>query len=281
MVTLEDILRDDFGVSCPFDENGKLTEEGAIAYEKLINVARDLGLFFNMDVENWIKTLDRVADSEIMYTFRIAFEREGVFDQIEFCAPNKKEAEELFDEWCRNDEGVEPYPIISVFAVYNEEDKREYKDSYGTPYQYEKATNPTDEKVSYDRACELIKESPFDIHDFDNESDPCKISFCAWSPAGEDLWFEVEYNGTEKDLIQKLHDLYINFDVNEHAEMYINMRGKNGVPNDIKVLYEDAEDIKNMFGSLYKASIKVSQGKNLSSAEQEKCVPLGAQLSLN
>ena len=231
MVTLEDILRDDFGVSCPFDENGKLTEEGAIAYEKLINVARDLGLFFNMDVENWIKTLDRVADSEIMYTFRIAFEREGVFDQIEFCAPNKKEAEELFDEWCRNDEGVEPYPIISVFAVYNE--------------------------------------------------DPCKISFCAWSPAGEDLWFEVEYNGTEKDLIQKLHDLYINFDVNEHAEMYINMRGKNGVPNDIKVLYEDAEDIKNMFGSLYKASIKVSQGKNLSSAEQEKCVPLGAQLSLN
>ena len=55
----------------------------------------------------------------------------------------------------------------------------------------------------------------------------------------EDIWF----NGTNIDFIVKFGDRAYNFDPDEHAEPYIEMRGRNGVPNSVRALIRDAEEI--------------------------------------
>ena len=70
-----------------------------------------------------------------------------------------------------------------------------------------------------------------------------------YSPLGEDFGFGVSYDDPINDIIR----YYNNYDAEEHAEMFIEFRGKNGVPNSIKALLEDAEDIAKMLEELVKA----------------------------
>lgn len=66
------------------------------------------------------------------------------------------------------------------------------------------------------------------------------------SPEGEDVIISLTYNGTEEGFIQAFNDYANDFDAEEHAEMWIKSRGKNGVPNRIKDLLKDADWIKNI-----------------------------------
>ena len=52
------------------------------------------------------------------------------------------------------------------------------------------------------------------------------------------------YDGTEEDFIRQFRSYAHDFDTDEHAEMWVNSRGNNGVPNSIRDLLEDAEWIK-------------------------------------
>ena len=61
------------------------------------------------------------------------------------------------------------------------------------------------------------------------------------TPAGEDWWETIWFDGTNEDFINNIKRRYNTFDVDEEAEMWVNMRGTNGVPNSIKILLEDAE----------------------------------------
>lgn len=65
------------------------------------------------------------------------------------------------------------------------------------------------------------------------------------SPEGEDVIVSLIFDGTEKDFIRQFKEYAKNFDVEGHAEMWINCRGKNGVPSSIEVLLNDAKWIKN------------------------------------
>ena len=56
---------------------------------------------------------------------------------------------------------------------------------------------------------------------------------------GEDWWMTVWYDGSDEDFIQKFETMVDNFDPDEEAEIYIEMRGKNGVPNSIRDILED------------------------------------------
>jgi hypothetical protein len=56
---------------------------------------------------------------------------------------------------------------------------------------------------------------------------------------GEDWWMTLWYDGTDEDFIQKFETMVDNFDPDEEAEVYIEMRGKNGVPNSIRDILED------------------------------------------
>ena len=74
------------------------------------------------------------------------------------------------------------------------------------------------------------------------------------SPLGEDISFEISVDTPASDIYMEYED----FDVNWHVEMLIESRGKNGVPDDIKALYEDAEEIEKMLYELYLETDKVT-----------------------
>ena len=70
------------------------------------------------------------------------------------------------------------------------------------------------------------------------------------SPMGEDLPEEFDVN-TVKELVKEMRSRADNYDADEHAELYIGMRGEHGVPNcSIRDLLDDAEEIVEMYKSL-------------------------------
>lgn len=71
------------------------------------------------------------------------------------------------------------------------------------------------------------------------------IELETYSPEGEDVIVSLIYDGTEEDFVREFIDYVNEFDAEEHAEMWIECRGENGVPESIKDLLEDAEWIKN------------------------------------
>lgn len=64
------------------------------------------------------------------------------------------------------------------------------------------------------------------------------------SNAGEDFVFTVWHDGTVDGFIDGFRQYAVDFDPEEHAEMWILNRGKvSGVPQSIRVLIDDADDI--------------------------------------
>ena len=52
------------------------------------------------------------------------------------------------------------------------------------------------------------------------------------------------YNGTSEDFIRAFREMAMIFDADEHASMWVNLRGEREVPNSIRVLVDDADSIK-------------------------------------
>ena len=77
-------------------------------------------------------------------------------------------------------------------------------------------------------------------------NDGYDVELETYSPEGEDVIISLIYDGTEEDFIKQFESYAEDFDAEEHAETYINMRGKNGVPESIKNLLEDADWQKEM-----------------------------------
>lgn len=75
-------------------------------------------------------------------------------------------------------------------------------------------------------------------------NDGYDVELETYSPEGEDIIIPLTYDGTEESFINEFADYAEGFDAEEHAEMWIESRGKNGVPDSIKELLEDAEWIK-------------------------------------
>ena len=77
-------------------------------------------------------------------------------------------------------------------------------------------------------------------------NDGYDVELETYSPEGEDVIIPLIYDGTEEDFIRQFERYADGFDAEEHAEMWIEGRGKNGVPESIKNLLEDAEWQKEM-----------------------------------
>ena len=65
-----------------------------------------------------------------------------------------------------------------------------------------------------------------------------------YSPEGEDVLETIWYDGTDDGFIEAFRQLADNFDADEHAEMWIDGRGKRGIPDSVRALIDDAENIK-------------------------------------
>lgn len=70
-----------------------------------------------------------------------------------------------------------------------------------------------------------------------------------WSPAGEDIVFDVDA-GSFLDSVKSYYD---DFDIDEHVALWIESRGKRGVPSTVRELLEDAEAIDAMLKELAEA----------------------------
>lgn len=101
------------------------------------------------------------------------------------------------------------------------------------------------------RIMELLEEHDFtvcgEITERYSQKGQYDIELETYSPEGEDVIVSLIYDGTEEGFIAAF-DEYANwFNAEEHAEMWIETRGKNGVPESIKDILEDAEWQKNTF----------------------------------
>lgn len=73
------------------------------------------------------------------------------------------------------------------------------------------------------------------------------VSELEWfSPAGEDVIIVVWFNGTNSGFVDGFTKYAADFDPDEHAEMWVESRGKNGVPSTIRQLIDDADAINAM-----------------------------------
>ena len=101
-----------------------------------------------------------------------------------------------------------------------------------------------------ERIIELLEEHDIslcgEISERTYNNDGYDVELETYSPEGEDVIISLIYDGTEEDFIRQFESYAEGFDAEEHAETYINMRGKNGVPESIKDLLEDAEWQKEM-----------------------------------
>lgn len=72
----------------------------------------------------------------------------------------------------------------------------------------------------------------------------------SWSPAGENLVFCLD---NDEDFVEEIKCLAAEFNTDKHVEMFVGGRGKNGVPETIRELLEDADAIDQMLQNLASA----------------------------
>lgn len=97
-----------------------------------------------------------------------------------------------------------------------------------------------------ERTIEILGNNEMKAYDRDKNSNgeyTREIEF--FSPEGEDVIECIWYDGTDEGFIKAFRENAEHFDPDEHAEMWVNSRGQNGVPESIKDLIADAEWIKN------------------------------------
>ena len=87
---------------------------------------------------------------------------------------------------------------------------------------------------------EILEENDWSISSY---TDDGRVELKKYSPAEEDFLMCVEV----ENFPESVREYANNFDVDEHAEMWINARGRvRGVPNSIREPIEDAEAIQEM-----------------------------------
>ena len=86
-----------------------------------------------------------------------------------------------------------------------------------------------------------------------------------YSPLGEDFGMIIDFSeeNPADTFMNDLKGYYSGFDPEEHAEMWIENRGKNGTPDSIRDLLDDAKDIKEMIGELIRYLEGVDEEKDI------------------
>lgn len=96
-------------------------------------------------------------------------------------------------------------------------------------------------KKELNKITKVLEKLDFNISSNTKQGDDFVIEFGQYTPEGEDWSVCLFYDGSYNNFKEKLTEYSENFDVDEEVELWIEGRGKNGVPNSIKALVEDAE----------------------------------------
>lgn len=92
-----------------------------------------------------------------------------------------------------------------------------------------------------DKTIEVLENYDFSVNEVEKQGNNFYVEFGQFTPCGEDWWETIWFDGTNKGFIEAVQNRYEDFDVDEEAEVWIERRGNNGIPNSIKKLIEDAE----------------------------------------
>lgn len=92
-----------------------------------------------------------------------------------------------------------------------------------------------------DDIVEIIEGHDFWMNDICQQGNEYYVEIGKGTPAGEDWMVCVWFDGTDAGFIEGVRKAYEGFDVDEEVEIWVDNRGKNGVPSSIRTLVEDAE----------------------------------------
>lgn len=77
--------------------------------------------------------------------------------------------------------------------------------------------------------------------------------------AGQDVPTEFDFDGTAEDFVKEFTERAESYDVDEEVEVYIDMRGRNGVPETVRELLDDCQEAKD---TLMKIAVKLNAAIN-------------------
>lgn len=88
---------------------------------------------------------------------------------------------------------------------------------------------------------EILENNGFNYNEATEQDGKYYIELNNNTPLGEDWWLTVWFDGTDKSFVDAVEEITTNFDIDEEVEIWIPLRGKNGVPSSISALVQDAE----------------------------------------
>lgn len=62
--------------------------------------------------------------------------------------------------------------------------------------------------------------------------------------SGQDIPTEFNFDGTAEDFVKKFTEGAENYDVDDQVEIFVPMRGKQGVPNTVREILDDCQEAK-------------------------------------
>lgn len=90
----------------------------------------------------------------------------------------------------------------------------------------------------------------------------------SWTEVGENFVFDFDFKDGYELLIKSL-EIYKNQTVDDYAEPYFLIRGKNGVPEKISDILKSREECISMYQELYDLAVSIQNGYNNDTQEQQ------------
>ena len=87
----------------------------------------------------------------------------------------------------------------------------------------------------------ILEDNGFVVGEITKQSNEIYVDLNQSTPLGEDWWVVIFFDGTNNDFIQEFYRYAYNFDIDDEVEPYVQNRAKNGIPNSIVDLIEDAQ----------------------------------------
>lgn len=99
------------------------------------------------------------------------------------------------------------------------------------------------EKILGEEIAEILDNNEISVYSAEQNDNEISIGLEFYSDLGEDVIIDIDCKDKE-DFIKQFNDYAQNFDAEEHAEMWAESKGKNGVPDSLYELLDDATSIK-------------------------------------
>lgn len=107
---------------------------------------------------------------------------------------------------------------------------------------------------------EVVENNGFSMGGVNKQNNGYYVEINQFTPAGEDWWEVIWFDGTNEGFAYGVKERYLDFDVDEEVEVWVENRGKGGVPSSIKTLVMDAEwkekKLEKLADTLYELNIE-------------------------